>query len=121
MRWFRKPAAPAQESNSDYDRYAGKPLLALLESYVLECIGQLPSEKETALIQIVQRVYGGGSDWKATLRSVLHLDDSLDESLRQMWTKNQDIAHQAGVRLSPEEYARMVVDQNFAQLIDQRT
>jgi hypothetical protein len=51
-------------------RYEGKPLLMLLESYILDCIGQLPAEKEAGLPPIVQRLYGGGEDWKATLRTL---------------------------------------------------
>ncbi len=69
-------------------------------------------------LSVVQRVYGGGDDWKATLRSTLHLKDTLDEDLRQMWLRNQDIAKRANVSLLPEDFARMVVDQDFSSLID---
>jgi hypothetical protein len=83
MGWFgKKQASPSHPSG---DRYRGKPLLILLENYVLSCIGCLPPEKATALISVVQRVYGGGDDWKATLRSTLHLGDALDENVKQMW------------------------------------
>ena len=107
-----QPAAP------DSARYQGKPLLILLESYVLDCIGCLPAEKVPAITGIVQRVYGGGADWKATLRSELRIDEALDENLRRMWARNQDLARQANQTLAPEEFARMVVDQNFSSLID---
>jgi hypothetical protein len=39
------------------DRYAGRPLLILLENYVLSCIGQLPVDKEAGLLSITQRVF----------------------------------------------------------------
>jgi hypothetical protein len=115
MGWFRKQQGPTTPPSSD--RYQGKPLLVLLENYVLDCIGCLPQEKVTTITSIVQRVYGGGEDWKATLRSTLHLEDSLDENLRLMWLRNQDIARQANQSLRPEDFARMVVDQNFSTLI----
>jgi hypothetical protein len=102
------------------DRYAGRPLLILLENYVLSCIGQLPADKEAGLLSVTQRVFGGGDDWKATMRSTLQLGESLDESLRQMWTTNQERARQANVTLAPEDFARMIVDQNFAHLIQSR-
>ena len=34
--------------------------------------------------------------------------------IREMWTKNQDIAKQAGVELEPQQFAEMFVDQNFS-------
>jgi hypothetical protein len=116
MGWFSKKK---QESPPlDSDRYKGKPLLILLESYILDCIGCLPKEKVPRITSMIQRVYGGGDDWKATLRSTLHLDDALDENLRQMWVRNQDLARQAEQTLSPEDFARMIVDQNFASFIE---
>jgi hypothetical protein len=91
--------------------------LILLENYVLDCIGCLPREKVPTMTGIVQRVYGGGDDWKATLRSTLHLDDTLDENLRQVWVRNQDLARQSNQAFPPEAFARMVVDKNFSSLI----
>jgi hypothetical protein len=113
--WFSKKQEESSEPKSD--RYKGKPLLILLENYVLDCIGHLPQENVEAITSVVQRVYGGGGDWKATLRSTLQLSESLDESLRRMWLRNQEIAKQANQTLLPEDFARMVVDQNFSDLI----
>ena len=115
MGWFKKKQEPPPP---DSDRYKGKPLLILLENYVLSCIGCLPEEKVPTLTGIVQKVYGGGDDWKATLRSTLHLEDALDDDVRRMWLRNQDIAKQANESLLPEDFARMVVDQNFSSLIE---
>jgi len=110
----RKPVEPS----STTDRYSGRPLLILLENYVLSAIGSLAPDKEQLAASATQRVFGGNSDWRSTLRSTLHLGDSLDESLRQMWATNQQRAQQAGVTIAPEEFARMIADQNFAHLID---
>ncbi len=102
MRWFGKKQEP---SPTITDRYTGKPLLILLENYVLSCIGCLPQKKVPALTAAVQKVYGGGDDWKATLRSTLHLEDVLDDDLRRMWLRNQDLAKQANELLLPEDFA----------------
>jgi hypothetical protein len=118
MGWFTRKQETPKQLNTD--RYAGRPLLILLENYVLSCIGHLSSDKEAGLLSVTRRVYGGGDDWKATLRSTLQLGDSLDESLRQMWTTNQERAKQANVTLTPEDFARMIVDQNFAHLIQKQ-
>lgn len=100
------------------DRYHGRPFLILLENYVLSAIGSLVPDKEVLAAAATQRVCGGSDDWRSTLRDTLHLGDSLDESLRQMWATNQQRAQQAGLTLSPEDFARMIADQNFAHLID---
>ena len=115
MGWFSKRTEQPAPLNSD--RYKGKPLLLLLENYVLDCIGCLPTNKIPTITGMIQRIYGGGEDWKATLRSTLHLHESLDENLRQMWVHNQELAQQANQTLPPEDFARMVVDQNFSSLI----
>ncbi len=78
MGWFKKKKEPLPPK---IDRYEGRPLLILLENYVLSCIGCLPEEKVPALTGVVQKVYGGGDDWKATLRSTLNLEDALDDEL----------------------------------------
>jgi hypothetical protein len=92
-------------------------LLVLLENYVLSCIGQLPRDKESRLSSITEHVFGGGSDWKTTLRARLQLSDTIDFILCQMWTTNQKRAQLVNQSLSPEDFARMVVDQNFAHLV----
>lgn len=98
-------------------RYHGRPLLILLENYVLATLGALAPDKEQLVTSITQRIFGGGADWRETLRTTLHLGESLDDSLRQMWADQQQQAQQGGVTLAPEEFARRFADQNFAHLI----
>ena len=116
MDWFSTKQTSSFPRKAD--RYAGKPLLMLLEWYVLDCIGYLPADKVPTIIGAVQRVFAGGTDWKQTLRCRLYLEPELDDSLRQMWTKNQAIATAAGQTLLPYDFAQMVADQNFSPLID---
>src|SRR5438105_4105200 len=111
MGWFGKKSA-SKDAGLNSERYKGKPLLLVLENYVLDCIGVLPSDKVTTITQIVQRVFGGGDDWKATVRATLHLEDSVDNNLRQLWERNQQMARDANKVLSPEDFARIIVDDN---------
>lgn len=104
-------------AEADPERYRGRPLLVVLENYVLAAIGELPAERYSGVGQIVQRVFGGGDDWMQTVRGELRLEPSLDESLRQMWAQNQAIARQNATTLHPVQFAKMVADQNFAELI----
>lgn len=116
MSWFSRKKSEPQAAGDD--RYAGKPLLILLENYVLDCIGQFPEDKRAAMVAVTTRVFGGDDDWKSTVRTTLQLGESLDEHLRQMWVTNQQIAAQTGQTLSPTDFARMVVDKNFSSLIE---
>jgi hypothetical protein len=104
-------------AETEPERYRGRPLLVVLENYILAAIGELPAERHAGVGTIVQRVFGGGDDWLQTVREQLQLGDSLDESLRQIWAKNQAIARQNAATLHPVQFAKMVADQNFAELI----
>src|SRR5690348_9612172 len=98
------------------ERYRGRPLLVVLENYILAAIGELPAEKQAGVAKIVQTVFGGGTDWMKTVRGHLQLGDGLDADLRGMWERNQATATQSGVALHPVQFAKMVADQNFAEL-----
>jgi hypothetical protein len=107
------PSAEAEPA-----RYQGKPLLIILENYILDCIGALEPERQELVRGVVQRSLGGGDDWKQTIRTMLQIDGSLDEQLRLMWEQNQEAAQVSGVELHPIQFAKMVADQNFADLIE---
>jgi hypothetical protein len=102
------------------ERYKGRPLLVLLENYVLHSIGALPSDADAGLLYLVQDVFGGDADWKKTLRQQLGLPDSLDDDLREMWRKSQVKAARQHVQLHPVQFAKMVVDENWGHLIKAR-
>lgn len=114
--FFRKPRKPSYATAAN-GRYDGRPLLILLENYVMSTVGCLAPDKEQLVASITQRLFGGDTDWRATLRKTLHLEDSLDDSLRQMWSDNQQRAQEAGTTLSAEDFARSIADQNFAHLL----
>jgi hypothetical protein len=99
------------------DRYRGRPLLVVLENYILAAIGELSAEKQARVTKIVQTVFGDGTDWMKTVRRQLRLGDGLDASLREMWERNQATAAQNGITFHPVQFAKMVADQNFAELI----
>ena len=117
----RKTSAPPVPSQPEPDRYAGRPLLIILEKYVLSAIGHLTAEQEATAEKVVQHVWKGSSDWKQTVRAQLHLEDGLDQQLREMWTRNLDIARKNGVTLHSDQFAMMVVDQNFAKMFERVT
>ena len=49
-------------AKAEPERYRGRPLLILLENYVLDSIGELPPEKQQGVAHIVAQVFGGGEN-----------------------------------------------------------
>jgi hypothetical protein len=101
--------------DAEPERYQGRPLLLVLENYVLDCIGELALEDQGRIAEVVRTTFGGTLDWKRTIRQQLRIPDSLDDSLRRMWARNQEIARDNAYDLHPVQFAKMVVDQNFAR------
>ena len=104
--------------NTESERFRGRPLLIVLENYVLAAIGVLPKDAEQRLTQLVKSVFGGDDDWKKTVRQQLELAEGIDDSFRELWNRNQSIAQQDGIELHPVQFAKAVVDTNFAHLIE---
>lgn len=117
--YLQDPAYPKDPTKKINTRYQGKPLLIVLENYVLHTVGALDPERYQAMQQIVQRVFGGGADWKQTIRNALRLQESLDEELRALWQKDRESNRAQGLVLHPAQFAEMVVDKNFAPLLKQ--
>ena len=100
------------------ERYQGRPLLLILENYVLDCIGHLPADKQSTIAALVSKAFGASDNWKATIRATLKFEESIDSSIQMMWDKNQSITKNNGDELHPIQFAKMCVDTNFAHLIE---
>lgn len=98
------------------ERYAGKPLLLLLELYVLWAIDELP-EKSVLLVQqmtpYLQSAYKMSGTWQEIISAVMEFPESLPGALRKLWAENCSIAEEHRTRLDPQIFAEMVADRNF--------
>ena len=98
------------------DRYKGKPLLRLLESYVLWAIGQLSEKDRGALERMapqLESTFGVHGTWQQILEAVMELPGDMPELIRSNWVNNLSIAKGRGETLSPEYFARQFVDSNL--------
>jgi hypothetical protein len=100
------------------DRYLNRPLLVMVENYILDCIGELQPQEQEAIARLVQHALEPQADWRQTLRDYLHFDAAMDEELRELWKNNREIAREHESDLSAIHFARMVVDDNFPELLD---
>jgi hypothetical protein len=104
------------------DRYAGQPLLKLLECYVLDAIGELDVARESSLramapklaeIYAVPSTPAAPADWRQVIAAAMQFPPDLAQAIRDVWIKNLATAKAAGRRLSADEFARLFVDENF--------
>lgn len=97
-------------------RYDGKPLLRLLECYVLAAIGELQQqdvETLTALQPKLSSVYGVEGDWQGIISSVMKFPSEMPELIRQVWRKNEENTRQRGLMIDAQKFAEQFVDENF--------
>jgi hypothetical protein len=98
---------------SDNDsRYAGRPLLRLLDAYVMSVIGHLDLETEAQVARVTMDTFGGGQDWKKTLRETVGLPKDLDNRILSAWSRQPRI-------MDPRAFTVAVSTQSFLPLIDQ--
>jgi hypothetical protein len=94
----------------------GKPLLRLLECYVLHAIGELASTDEAKLRAIepdLARIYARSGSWIEIIASTMDLPSNLPDTILTMWRRNQIVARERGVPLTPQRFAEMFLDQNL--------
>jgi hypothetical protein len=97
-------------------RYYRKPLVLLLEFYVLRAIGELPQDKEdvmNAMAPRLQDLFGGGGRWHDALEAAVHMEADTQEKLRGMWARNLEVARANGEKLTAQQFAERVVDESF--------
>jgi hypothetical protein len=96
------------------DRYAGKPLLRLVECYVLDAIGELGPGDHAKLEDVAPKVGAAvGSEaatWQGVVDDALDLPGDFRQSLRADWESNRERAKEQGHDLTPQEFAEAVAD-----------
>lgn len=93
-------------------RYEGRPLLRLVELYILWAIGELAEEDELRLLDMtpkLQSLYGVDGAWHEVIEQILELRSETASSLREIWRRNLEI----GPGLTPQQFAETVADENF--------
>lgn len=98
-------------------RYNGKPLLRLMECYVLDAIGHLTQSDEAnlqAMTPTLAHIYQQQGTWNEILAATMALPPDLPQKIAALWQRNQEIADAHGIELAPQSFAEMFVDQNLA-------
>jgi hypothetical protein len=88
-------------------RYAGKPFLKLVESYIQRAIGALPPGDGDLLEQMtpkLQATFRREGAWHAIVAAEMCFDEEFDADVRTEWER----ARAEGV--APVDFARMLAD-----------
>ena len=87
-------------------RYEGKPFLKMVDSYVLDAIGELDADSAAEL--------DASGDWRATVAGEMQFPDGMAGAIREVWDKGRAKFRAAqGYDPDPREFARTFVDTNF--------
>jgi len=94
-------------------RYAKNPIAFFFESYILDVIGHLPPERSEKIQSMnLQKVFQTGArEWREVVRETLHLSNTIDIAILDLWYTNQDLAAQRRVEYTPLAFAQDFSDE----------
>ena len=96
------------------DRYEGRPLLRLVECYVLDSIGQLDQDDQQRLSAMTPKLRmtlsSDADSWQGVLEDALALPVDYPAMLRRDWDANREAATKAEQPISPQDFAETVAD-----------
>jgi hypothetical protein len=94
-------------------RYSKNPMAFFFESYVLDVIGHLPPARSEAIQSMnLQNVFKTEArEWRAVVRETLHLSNTVNVAILDLWYTNQDLAAQRKVEYTPLAFAQDFTDE----------
>ena len=108
---FAEQPAPKM-SALDHPRYKENPIYLFFESYIQDVIGHLPAEKLKVIQDMsLQRVFKTKAvDWKSVIRETLHLSDTIDIAIQDLWFRNRDGFKDDAGRPDPIWFSQIFTD-----------
>ena len=100
----------------DNTRYDGRPLLRFVECYVLRVIGELPTKDERHMQEaehILQETFSSKDKWYDIIKDEIRISATDDDEIKKMWFDHKKLTQYHKQVLTSEEFARIIVDQNF--------
>ncbi len=107
---------PKPVTLSEHPRYAKQPINLLFEAFVLDVIGHLPDAKRQTLQAMnLQKVFSTqASEWRGVLRETLHLSDTIEVAILDLWYRNRDVLRKQGQEYDPVAFSQDFADHYFA-------
>lgn len=96
------------------ERYVGKPLLRLVEFFVLDAIGALSAADEKQLDQQSAQIAGAlgadGATWQTAISQALDLPSDFPYVIRSDWQATQASGAETGTPPTAEAFAATIAD-----------
>lgn len=104
------------KEEAGFNRYAGKPFLLWVDSFVLKTIDQLDPAMEVKLVNAtpaLRKAFGGSGNWEEIVMAQLDFTDEIRGAIRQLWADNQALAAEQGAVLTPMQFVEVFVADNI--------
>ena len=98
------------------DRYEGRPLLRLLDCYILDAIEQLPASQVATLEKLeptFQKAFGSTGGWREIVEEQVGFLPSVKLQIELLWASYQEAQQRLGAKVVPAEFVREFVAQNI--------
>lgn len=105
------------------DRYSKNPFLRLVDCYVLDAIGQLPSVQQATLEQLEPRfrkTLNAQGGWREMVETRMQFSADVKAQIREFWAGYKGAASQQGVEANAIEFVVDFVNQNFPFLLEEK-
>lgn len=99
-----------------FNRYAGKPFLLWVDSFILKAIGHLDPVMEAKLEAATPKLresFNATGSWEDIVMEQLEYTSGVRDSLRALWAENQALAAEAGGELLPMQFVEVFVAENI--------
>jgi hypothetical protein len=97
------------------ERYSGRPLVPLLECYVLWAIGELGEDQGAILTEMTPRprsIYRAEGDWQDVIAAAMRWRLEMPQKIRDAWARHA-LLRRGGSAPSGQAFAEAYVDENF--------
>ncbi|MCP3925714.1 MAG: hypothetical protein GY714_24360 [Desulfobacterales bacterium] len=98
------------------ERYQNKPLLKLLECYILFSIGEILKDEKIKMDEMtpkLRQLYNLEGEWNEIIEKIMDFPSDMPKQILDVWEKNCNLAELNDEEINPQDFAEMFADQNF--------
>ena len=100
----------------DFNRYAGKPFLVWVDSFILKAIDRLDPVMEAKLERAtpeLRKAFSASGSWEDIVMAQLDYTSEVRGAIRELWAHNQALAEEQGAVLTPMQFVEVFVADNI--------
>lgn len=100
-------------SIQEHPRYGENPVYLFFESYILDVIGYLPEERSESIQKLnLQKTFKTqASEWREALKETLHLSETIDIAILDLWYRNRDKFRSENGEYDPLWFSQIFADE----------